>query len=151
MRRSQIVATLFLATIFSGMSLKAQEISYPEKEDVSEFRLSIEGINELKGEIRIAMFDSKEKYTKDPIHAIVIPVDSTTIIWTQEMLPFGEYAIAVYHDKNENGKIDTNLLGIPKEDYGFSNNARGRFGPASWQDSKFIVEDNFYSTSIKIK
>jgi len=150
MRRSQIVATLFLATIFSGMSLKAQEISYPEK-DVSEFRLYIEGINELKGEIRIAMFDSKEKYTKDPIHAIVIPVDSTTIIWTQEMLPFGEYAIAVYHDKNENGKIDTNLLGIPKEDYGFSNNARGRFGPASWQDSKFIVEDNFYSTSIKIK
>ncbi len=151
MRRSQIVATLFLATIFSGMSLKAQEISYPEKEDVSEFRLSIEGINELKGEIRIAMFDSKEKYTKDPIHAIVIPVDSTTIIWTQEMLPFGEYAIAVYHDKNENGKIDTNFLGIPKEDYGFSNNARGRFGPASWQDSKFMVEDNFYSTSIKIK
>jgi uncharacterized protein (DUF2141 family) len=150
MRRSQIVATLFLATIFSGMSLKAQEISYPEK-DVSEFRLYIEGINELKGEIRIAMFDSKEKYTKDPIHAIVLPVDSTTIIWTQEMLPFGEYAIAVYHDKNENGKIDTNLLGIPKEDYGFSNNARGRFGPASWQDSKFIVEDNFYSTSIKIK
>lgn len=150
MRRLQIVATLFLAAIISGTSLKAQEISYPEK-DVSEFRLYIEGINELKGEIRIAMFDSKEKYTKDPIHAIVLPVDSTTIIWTQEMLPFGEYAIAVYHDKNENGKIDTNLLGIPKEDYGFSNNARGRFGPASWKDSKFIVEDNFYSTSIKIK
>ncbi|MEP0006767.1 MAG: DUF2141 domain-containing protein [Balneola sp.] len=150
MRRLQIVATLFMAAIISGTSLNAQEISYPEK-DVSEFRLYIEGINELKGEIRIAMFDSKEKYTKDPIHAIVLPVDSTTIIWTQEMLPFGEYAIAVYHDKNENGKIDTNLLGIPKEDYGFSNNARGRFGPASWQDSKFIVEDNFYSTSIKIK
>ncbi|MFY0698932.1 MAG: DUF2141 domain-containing protein [Balneola sp.] len=151
MRRLQIVATLFLAAIISGTSLKAQEISYPEKGDVSEFKLYIEGINELKGEIRIAMFDSKEKYTKDPIHAIVLPVDSTTIIWTQEMLPFGEYAIAVYHDKNENGKIDTNFLGIPKEDYGFSNDARGRFGPASWQDSKFIVEDNFYSTSIKIK
>ena len=151
MRRLQIIATLFLVAIFSGTSLKAQEISYPEKGDVSEFRLSIEGINELKGEIRIAMFDSKEKYTKDPVHAIVLPVDSTTIIWTQEMLPFGEYAIAVYHDKNENGKIDTNFLGIPKEDYGFSNNARGRFGPASWQDSKFTVEESFYSTSIKIK
>lgn len=151
MRRLQIVATLLLAALFLGMSLKAQEISYPEKGDVSEFKLFIEGINELKGEIRIAMFDSKEKYTKDPIHAIVLPVDSTTIIWTQEMLPFGEYAIAVYHDKNENGKIDTNFLGIPKEDYGFSNNARGRFGPASWQDSKFTVEDSSYSTSIKIK
>lgn len=133
------------------MSLKAQEISYPEKGDVTEFRLYIEGIEELKGEIRIAMFDSKEKYTKDPIHAIVLPVDSTTIIWTQEMLPYGEYAIAVYHDKNENGKIDTNFLGIPKEEYGFSNNARGRFGPASWEDSKFIIEDNYFTTSINIK
>ncbi|MEQ8580032.1 MAG: DUF2141 domain-containing protein [Balneola sp.] len=151
MRRLQIVAALFLATIISGMSLKAQEISYPEKGDVTEFRLYIEGIEELKGEIRIAMFDSKEKYTKDPIHAIVLPVDSTTIIWTQEMLPYGEYAIAVYHDKNENGKIDTNFLGIPKEEYGFSNNARGRFGPASWEDSKFIIEDNYFTTSINIK
>lgn len=151
MRRLQIVATVFLATIFFAMNLKAQEITYPEKGDVTEFRLYIEGIEDLKGEIRIAMFDSKEKYTKDPLYAIVLPVDSTTIVWTQEMLPYGEYAIAVYHDKNENGKIDTNFLGIPKEDYGFSNNARGRFGPASWEDSKFKIEDNFFTTSINIK
>ncbi|MBO6620887.1 MAG: DUF2141 domain-containing protein [Balneola sp.] len=147
----RVVITLFLIAIFSEMSLKAQEISYPEKGVVTEFRLYIEGVDEIKGEIRIAMFDSKEKYTKDPVYAIVLPVDSTTIVWTQEMLPYGEYAIAVYHDKNENGKIDTNFLGIPKEDYGFSNNARGRFGPASWEDSKFKIEDTYFTTSINIK
>ena len=131
--------------------LKAQEISYPENENYTEFRLYIEGIKELKGEIRIAVFDTKEKYTKDPVHAVILPADSSTIIWKQEMLPQGEYAIAVYHDKNKNGKIDTNLLGIPKEDYGFSNNARGRFGPASWEDSKFKVDGSHFSTSIIIK
>ena len=54
-------------------------------------------------------------------------------------LAYGQYAIAVYHDKNKNGLLDTNMLGIPLEEYGFSNNARGRFGPASWSQAKFTV------------
>ena len=132
-------------------SIIAQEISYPERENSTQFKLIIQGIDKLEGEIRIAVFDSKEKYTKEPIHAVVLAVDSTTVIWEKADLPFGEYAIAVYHDKNKNGKIDTNFLGIPKEDYGFSNNARGRFGPASWGDSKFKVDDNNFTTSISIK
>tara|TARA_R110002124_G_scaffold286776_2_gene468667 strand:+ start:9218 stop:9673 length:456 start_codon:yes stop_codon:yes gene_type:complete len=139
--------------LFCGivLSAPAQEISYPEKESSTSFKLIIQGIDRIEGEIRIAVFDSKEKYTKEPIHAVVIPVDSTTVIWEQESLPFGEYAIAVYHDKNKNGKIDTNILGIPKEDYGFSNDARGRFGPASWGDSKFKVDEKIFSTEINIK
>ena len=142
---------LLVFLFYAGQVSKAQEISYPENRDFTEFKLYIQGIEDIEGEIRIAVFNSKEKYTKEPIHAIVLPADSSTIIWKQEMLPSGEYAIAVYHDKNENGKIDTNLLGIPKENYGFSNNARGRFGPASWEDSMFIVDGNNFSTSIIIK
>lgn len=139
--------------IFCGnaLSISAQEVSYLEKESTTSFKLTVQGIDKIEGEIRIAVFDSKEKYTKDPIHAVVIPVDSTVVVWEKSNLPYGEYAIAVYHDKNENGKIDTNILGIPKEDYGFSNNARGRFGPASWNDSKFKVEEQFFSTEINIK
>ena len=149
--RTHLLLTLILV-LYSGMlSISAQEISYPEKEYSTQFKLIIQGIDKLEGQIRIAIFDSEEKYTKEPLHAIVLPVDSTTVVWEQDSLPFGEYAIAVYHDKNRNGKIDTNLLGIPKENYGFSNDARGRFGPASWNDSKFIVEEKVYSTEINIK
>ncbi len=151
MRRHLLPALLFV--LISGISaaLHAQEIAYPEKENTCSFKLIIKGIDKAEGEIRIAMFNSKEKYTKDPVHAIVLPVDSIAVIWEQESLPFGEYAIAVYHDKNKNGKLDTNLLGIPKEDYGFSNNARGRFGPASWKDSKFLVNEVSVSEVIYIK
>ena len=66
-------------------------------------------------------------------------------------MPQGNYAIAVYHDKNKNGKIDTNLLGIPKEDYGFSNDARGKFGPASWNDAVFKVSEPKHVAEITIK
>lgn len=150
--RRLLLFTISSIILFKGaiFDTAAQEISYPEKENSTQFVLIIQGIDKIEGEIRIAVFDSEKKYTKEPIHAIVLPVDSTTMVWKQD-IPFGEYAIAVYHDKNKNGKIDTNLLGIPKEDYGFSNNARGRFGPASWEDSKFKIEERIYSTEIKIK
>lgn len=104
----------------------------------------------MKGEIRIAMFDSEQKYPEDPVHAIVLPVERKEVEWVVNDLPYGEYAIAVYHDKNKNGELDSNLLGIPKEDYGFSNNARGRFGPASWKDAKFIVRETVYKERILI-
>ena len=151
MRQILLYTFLLLLSLGLSNSTLAQEISYPEKEKTTSFKLIIQGIDKIEGEIRIAVFDSKEKYTKDPIHAVVLTVDSTTVIWKEQDLPFGEYAIAVYHDKNENGKIDTNILGIPKEDYGFSNDARGRFGPASWNDSKFTVDTKSYSTEINIK
>lgn len=143
-----LVSIVLLFAILSSTS--AQEISFPKVENSTNFKLVIHGIDEIEGEIRIAVFDSKKTYTKEPIHAIVLPVDSTTMVW-EENMPFGEYAIAVYHDKNKNGKIDTNLLGIPKEDYGFSNDARGKFGPASWKDSMFKIVETTYSTEINIK
>lgn len=59
---------------------------------------------------------------------------------TFENIPFGEYAIKVHHDEDGNNEMDTNFLGIPSEDYGFSNNASGTFGPADWEDAKFAFE-----------
>ncbi|MEX0609914.1 MAG: DUF2141 domain-containing protein [Balneolaceae bacterium] len=136
------------------ISAPAQEISYPEKNDrLSTFTLIIEGFKVAEGEVRIALFDSEKNYNRkdNPLHAVVLTVDDTTQSWDAEDLPFGEYAIAVYHDKNKNGKLDSNLLGIPKEDYGFSNDARGKFGPASWQDAHFTISSKEDSMLITIK
>ncbi len=137
--------------IFLSTEIIAQEVTSDSVLQISRFTLLVEGIPEVKGEIRIAMFDSEQRYPEDPIHAIVLPVDQKDIEWIVEDLPFGEYAIAVYHDKNKNGELDSNLLGIPKENYGFSNNARGRFGPASWKDASFKVNETNYFERIEIK
>jgi uncharacterized protein (DUF2141 family) len=51
----------------------------------------------------------------------------------------GTYAVAVYHDENGNGKIDSNFMGIPKEKTGASNNAKGKMGPPKFQEAKFVV------------
>ena len=108
---------------------------------VSTVTLKIDGVDVPVGEIRIAIFDSENRYMENPSLAEIVPVSQTNIEWQIENLAYGQYAIAVYHDKNKNGKLDTNMLGIPLEEYGFSNNARGRFGPASWSQAKFTVNE----------
>lgn len=152
MFRLFILAVLLIFTFTT--KAYSQEISFPERDrlnNTSVFTLQIDGFKKAEGEVRVAMFGSKESYTKDPIHAVVLKVEDHKVLWTVDDLPFGEYAIAVYHDKNINGKLDTNFLGIPKEAYGFSNNARGKFGPASWKDASFKVADDNFEHLISIK
>ena len=52
-------------------------------------------------------------------------------------IPPGTYALAVIHDENMDGKLDTNWLGAPKEGYGFSNDAKAMLGPPSFSAARF--------------
>jgi uncharacterized protein (DUF2141 family) len=54
-----------------------------------------------------------------------------------EDIPTGTYALAVIHDENMNGKLDTNLLGVPKEGYGFSNDVKAVRGAPTFSDASF--------------
>lgn len=54
----------------------------------------------------------------------------------------GEYAISAFHDANKDEKLNTNAVGIPNEDYGFSNNARGWFGPPDLSDQMITLHSN---------
>lgn len=148
---NRLISNLLFTALFVLGSARAQELPDYITDNSSTFMLKVEGLKEAKGEIRIAVFNSEDSYTKVPLYAVVLPVKGREIEWKVPNLPFGEYAIAVYHDKNKNGKLDTNFLGIPKENYGFSNNARGRFGPASWQEAKFSIQEKSTIHEIVIK
>ena len=59
-----------------------------------------------------------------------------------EDLTAGTYAVSVIYDKNSNGELDTNFLGIPKELIAMSNNAKGRFGPPGFEKTRFELRAN---------
>jgi uncharacterized protein (DUF2141 family) len=61
------------------------------------------------------------------------------VSFTITEIPVGRYAISVLHDENDNDKMETDLIGRPKEGYGFSRNARGKFGPPGFDDAAFDV------------
>ncbi len=63
----------------------------------------------------------------------------------------GGYAIAVIHDEDANDKLKTNIVGMPKEGTGASNNPKSRFGPPKWDDAKFLVEETQVTLDIAIK
>jgi uncharacterized protein (DUF2141 family) len=65
-----------------------------------------------------------------------------------EGIPYGTYAVKVFHDENSNGRLDTNLIGFPKEGFGFSNDAMGSFGPPSFEQAAFAIEASRVQISI---
>lgn len=66
-------------------------------------------------------------------------------------IPAGDHAIKAFHDVNDNGKLDTNWMGIPTEPYGFSNNAMGTFGPPSFQQASFGVKQGANTVRFRMK
>lgn len=113
--------------------------------------IDISGIKKDRGTIRVAVFDTKEAWLKKPVYTAVMPVNGNDLRFSQEAVPYGVYAVAVYHDVDSNGELNTNFIGLPKEPYGFSNNARGSFGPAKWKKASFTVDQANTSFNIKVK
>lgn len=98
-------------------------------------RVTVENLKNDKGQVVIAIFASKEDYLKKPIGEAAIRIREDLTGETEfRDLPAGTYAVATYHDKNANGDLDTFLM-IPREDYGFSNDARSPFGPPSFKSA----------------
>lgn len=102
--------------------------------------LKLEGLSEAKGHVYIAVaadaaaFDGKGK----PAAVQRVEVTGPQLTITFPDLAPGTYAVSLFHDANGNGKLDTNLIGIPKEGYGFSNNVGAR-GRPKFDEAKFTL------------
>jgi uncharacterized protein (DUF2141 family) len=105
----------------------------------ADLTVHIDDVKTTDGNVMIAVFSSEGSFLKTPAKATRAPAASTGNKVVFKDLPEGEYAFAVYHDANSNGKMDKNLLGIPTEDYAFSNNALGKMGPPSFESAKFAI------------
>jgi uncharacterized protein (DUF2141 family) len=68
-----------------------------------------------------------------------VPITGKAARCTFEGVTQGTYAVAVVHDENDNGKLDTNFFGAPTEGYGVSNNHTYAFSAPEWEESKFEV------------
>jgi uncharacterized protein (DUF2141 family) len=129
---------LVLIMILTTISIFAQDNTKIEN-NAGKFILSVVGFESDEGKAMIALINSEESYSETGVNfkSIALDIEDQKTEWNIDELPFGEYAIKLYHDENGNKKMDRNILGIPSEDYGFSNNATGSFGPAKYEDAKF--------------
>ena len=104
--------------------------------------VKVSGIENNKGVVRIGLYNSKASfpiYSKAMFENSFKQANKSGITYTFKNIPVGTYAIAVFHDENENQKMDKNFLGVPKENYGFSKNVYGTFGPPNFEEVSFKV------------
>lgn len=114
--------------------------------DTYPFRLTVVGIPSDSGNIMLLIRNE----VGDTVQREVVRAnaDSLTIDLN---LPYGKYAIAVFHDENQNLKLDKSILGWPVEKYGFSNNARGVFGPPELNEQLITFNSSIRSHRITIE
>ena len=102
-------------------------------------KIVIEGITSTEGKVCVALYDSEGNWLKNSVRGdAASPNKPETVLVFNDLEP-GEYALSVMHDIDGDGKLNKNAFGMPTEPYGFSNNARGAFGPAKWAKAKFSV------------
>ena len=105
----------------------------------ADLTIHIDDVKAANGNLMVALYSSSGTYMKKPDNATGTPALATGNKVVFKDLPEGEYAFAVYHDANANGKMDKNMMGIPTEDYAFSNNAMGKMGPPDFDAAKFAL------------
>lgn len=114
----------------------------------AELTVHIENIPEGGGALMIQIVDSEAAFRDQapPVASLILPASAPALVFSTTALAAGSYAVRVMHDQNGNQQLDSNLVGMPTEPWGFSNDAAGTFGPPGWADARFELDDGHVQT-----
>jgi uncharacterized protein (DUF2141 family) len=128
---------LFAVLVFANLTA----VAFAEPSSCPGIHVKVLNIRNSTGTVACALFDSPVGFPIEALlsamNVMVIKVRNTKARCDFEDIPPGTYALAVFHDENMNGKLDTNWLGIPKEGYGFSNDVKPLLGTPPFSAASF--------------
>ena len=110
--------------------------SHTKAQNSATLIINVKNIKNDSGSIFVTVKDSNKKIVQQK--TVTISDNSAQIIFTK--LTNGKYAVNLFHDKNSNGKLDTDIFGMPKEGWGVSNDAKGNLGPPKFEDMIFNLD-----------
>ena len=122
--------------------------SYAQSEKKVDLTLEFEATEYDTGSILFALFNSEDSHMETNYKEVSSILKDSKAKIVVENIPEGFYSFSYFHDVNGNGELDKNMLGIPKEPYGFSNGQEGNFGPPNFQESKIEIKSD---TIIQLK
>jgi len=117
-------------------------------------RVIVDGFQSDRGFAKIGLCNSSESFQLAEEKAVI---STTTRIaggkaqYVFRGVPFGNYAVSVYHDENGNGKLDKGAFNKPLELYGFSNNARGVFGRPEYEKAAFVLDKTEMTINVTVR
>jgi uncharacterized protein (DUF2141 family) len=136
-----------LSTTCTMRTAAQAQMPRPSPEATSTLTVRITGIRNANGNLQVKL--SRDTNVVE-LRAVEIEAKTLTAQTVFARLPYGAYAVSLFHDENKNGKLDSNLLRIPKEGYGFSNNPSKRVGQPKYEETTFILNQPQQATEIKL-
>lgn len=116
--------------------------------------LNVTHVKNDQGLVRVLLFKGEAGFPDDEAKAFKsasVKIKDGKAMIDFGPVPAGTYAISVFHDSQNTGKLRTNSFGIPRDGYGFSNDAMGMFGPPHFEKASFKVAAGKNNVSIKLR
>jgi len=110
----------------------------------------VTNIKSSDGDILVTLFDSQETFLEKAYKSLESEAQTGQMKFVFNDVPPGRYTISVVQDKNANGKLDKNMIGIPTEPYGISMEGKNMFGPPTYDKAVFEVKEDNLSLTINL-
>ncbi len=122
-------------------------------EETGTLTVIVQGIKSAQGHIRLAMWDNPDRFTEGDykIDSGDLKAQVGQVEFTFEGLKPGRYAMATYHDEDDDHDFDQTWIGLPDEGLGFSNGAWIGFGPPSFKEAAVVVVPGSNTTTITLR
>ena len=130
-------------------------MAFAQGAPAADLAVTIENIQDGSGQVLVGVFNSAAAFPKQVYQGQSVPAAQRAADGTVTLrfagLPAGTYAVSAIHDRDVNGKLTTNLLGMPTEPYGFTGRGSGSFGPPAFEDVSFSLPAGGAAVTIATK
>lgn len=148
------IETNFLKFIFVFFVLLTSfSVSSQTQPQKGQLKVVVNNIKSKTGQVGFFLFNSMDgfpSHTEKALMSGYVKAVGNSLTYTFTNLPLGTYAVYAFHDEDNNKKLNTNFIGMPKEGIGVSNNAKGHFGPPKYDDAKFVLNKSDQTITISL-
>jgi uncharacterized protein (DUF2141 family) len=118
----------------------------------ADLTVTVTDLRSTSGSVGLSLVDTAAGWDGQakPIKRQKQPIQGSNVVFTLQDLPAGEYALSVIHDENDNGKLDTNFIGMPTEGYGFSNNPKV-MRKATFEEARFELAADGAAITVRLR
>ena len=144
----------FCLLLAASMLLVAPALVSAGDAPTATLTVKVTGLRSEKGKVKVALHASKDTFpTKRKLvyAGLTVPVNGHRATAVFPELPPGDYAVAAFHDEDNDGRLDRSVIGIPTEGTAASRNPKPRMGPPRWKDCKLSLEPGETETEIRIR
>lgn len=153
--KSILVVVVFVV-LYATVLLTNRAIADGDKEGGADLAVTFTSVTDKPGDLLYSVYDTEDTYNREKDEALTgkMPAQEGSDTLELHHLKPGFYALTVFHDENGNGKLDTDIFGRPKEQFGISNINRTLWSKPKWEEVKFEVKDgeaNAFSVRLKMQ